>query len=250
MLFNKEGHLEYKYIGSSAYLLRSLGMPNSAFSPVLFDHKTHGNKLIQLLYKLNKPDRIQLFYSTNNNMADIYIIDENGSLFFQTIPFHDGQALINHFNLFFKSTINRRTFLMLDVQTNIENLDIEFFSINYNNTKKIQINNLNNEVEENGRGFFNIQIIGSPDDEHNSLSIFCEDKEFSLVEHGKELFNVVADYVIQQREGGQKYPIYITDIDISRGLMGQVKSDKLQTIHYLNYKKQIEEKLNKAIAIS
>lgn len=249
-LFNEEGHLRYKYLGSSAHLLRCLGMPNSSYSPVLFDHQTQGNKIIQHLFKLNNADRIQLFYSTNNNMADIYIIDENGSLFFQTIPFHDSKALINHFNLFFKATINRRCFLMLDVQTNIENLEIEFFSIKYDKTKKIQINKISHEIEESKLGFFNIQVIGSPDDEHNSLSIFCEDREFSLIEHGKELFNVVADYVIQQRSSGQKYPIYITDIDISMGLMGQVESDKLQTIHYLNYKKRIEDKLNKAIATS
>ncbi len=249
MLFNEENHLRHKYIGSSAHLLRNLGMPNSTYSPVLFDHRTQGNKIIQHLFKLNKPDRIQLFYSINSNMADIYIIDENGSLFFQTIPFHDSKALINHFNLFFKATINRRTFLMLDIQTNIENLEIEFFSISYDKTKKIHISKLNNEIEDSGHGFFNIQVIGGPDDEHNSLSIFCEDKEFSLIEHGKELFNVVAEQVIQQRASGQKYPIYITDIDISRGLMGQVDSDKLQSIHYLKYKKSIEDKLNKAIAI-
>jgi adenylate cyclase, class 1 len=250
MLFNEDGRLRNKYIGSSAHLLRSLSKPNSKFSPVLFENRTHGNKLFQQLYKLNKADTIQLFYSTNNNQADIYIIDENASLFFQTIPFHDSKALINHFNLFFKETINRRTFLMLDMQSNIENIEIEFYTIRNEKTNKIQINKITDEIEEIQNGFFNIQVIGSPDDEHNSLSIFCENNEFSLIEHGKELFNVVAEYVIKQRAGGQKYPIYITDIDISRGLMGQVESDELQTIHYLNYKKRIEDKLNQAIATS
>lgn len=249
MLFNEEGHVRQKYIGSSAHLLRILGKPSNAFSPVLFEKKTHGNETLQELFKLNKPETIQLFYTTNENMADIYILDENGSLFFQTIPFHDNKALINHFNLFFKATINRRSFLMLDAQTNIENLEIEFFSINYEK-KEIIINKLNNEVEESSLGFFNIQVIGSPDDEHNSLCIFCEDREFSYIEYDKQLFNVVADYVIQQRASGQKYPIYITDIDISRGLISQVEPDKLQTIHYLNYKKRIEDKLNTAIATS
>lgn len=250
ILFNEEGHLRHKYVGSSAHLLRSLSKPNSKFSPVLFEHQSHGDKFIQKIYKLNKADTIQLFYSTENNMADIYIIDENGSLFFQTIPFHDSNALINHFNLFFKETINRRTFLMLDVQSNIENIGIEFYSINYDKKNNATIKILNDELEEVQQGFFNIQVIGSPEDEHNSLSIFCENNEFSLIEHGKELFNVVAEYVIKQRADGQKYPIYITDIDISRGLMGQVESDKLQTIHYLNYKKRIEDKLNQAIATS
>ncbi|MBL1142849.1 MAG: class I adenylate cyclase [Proteobacteria bacterium] len=248
VLFNEDDHLHHKYIGSTAHLLRSLSKPNNKFSPVVFEHETHGDKLIQELFILNKPEKIQLFYFINNNMADIYIIDENASLFCQTIPFHDSEALINHFNLFFEATINRRVFLMLDIQSNIENIEVEFFQINYDKTKKIKINRINDEIESYGRGFFNIQVIGSPDDEHNSLSIFCEDHEFSYMEHGNNLFNVVAEYVINKRASGQKYPIYITDIDISKGLMGQVESSTLQTIHYLNYKKRIEDKLNQAIA--
>jgi adenylate cyclase, class 1 len=249
VLFNEDNHLRQKYIGSSVHLYRSLSKPSTKFSPVMFEQKTHGDKLIQELFKINSADKIQLFYFiNNNNMADIYIIDENGSLFCQTIPFHESRALINHFNLFFEATINRRAFLMLDIQTNIENLEIEFYQINYDKTKKRYINKVTYDIEEAGQGFFNIQVIGSPDDEHNSLSIFCEDYEFSYIEHGNNLFNVVAEYVINKRASGQKYPIYITDIDISKGLMGQVESDELQTIHYLNYKKRIEDKLNQAIA--
>jgi adenylate cyclase class 1 len=248
VLFKEEEHLRHKYIGSSAHLLRSLSNPNSKFSRVLFEQKTHSDKLIQKIFKFNSEDKIQLFYFINNNMADIYIIDENGSLFCQTVPFHDSKALINHFNIFFEGTINRRLFLMLDIQTNIENLEIEFFQINYDKTRKIEINKNISEIEVSGTGFFNIQVIGSPDDEHHSLTIFCEDVEFSYIEHGNNLFNVVAEHVINQRASGQKYPIYITDIDISKGLIGQIESDKLQTIHYLNYKKRIEDKLNQAIA--
>ncbi len=250
MLFNDEGSLRYKHIGSDAHLLRNLGAPNSKFSPVLFDNQTHASKIIQELFRYNKSERIQLFFSTSNNMADIYIIDENGSLFFQTMPFHDSKALINHFDLFFKSTINRRTFLILDTESNIENLEIEFHSIHHDKNKKLHLKKLDYENKENDCEFFNIQVIGSPDDEHNSLVVFCEDKEFSYIEFGKELFNVVANYIIKQRANGQKYPIYITDIDISLGLINQIESNSLQTIHYLNYKKRIEDKLNQAISTS
>lgn len=250
MLFNEEGSLRHKHIGSKAHLLRRLAVPNSKFSPVLFENKTQGSNVIQEIFKYNKSERIQLFFSTSDNLADIYIIDENGSLFFQTIPFHDSKALINHFYLFFKSTINRRTFLMLDAESNIENLQIEFHLIHYDKTKSLQLKKLDNKNEESDRGFFNIQVIGSPDDEHNSLVVFCQNKEFSYIEYGKELFNVVANHIIKQRANGQQYPIYITDIDISRGLINQIESNSLQTIHYLNYKKRIEDKLNQAIATS
>ncbi len=123
------------------------------------------------------------------------------------------------------------------------------FQINLDKMINIEINKINDEIERNGKGFFNIQVIGSPDDEHHSLTIFYEDVDFSYIEHDNNLFNVVPEYVIGKRASGQKYPIYITDIDISIGLIGQVKSDKLQTIQYLNYKKRIEDKLNQAIAI-
>ena len=249
MLYNNEGYLDHKQIGSSAFLYRHLGMPNKTFSPVLFEQQTHDDKILQQLFKNNKPEHIQLFYMTENNLADIYIFDENGSLFFQTIPFHDSQALINHFNLFFKSSLNRRTFLMLDTDSNIENIKIEFYAMQLDKKGLLSIKIFENIIEENKRGFFNIQVIGSPEDEHNSLCVFCEDTEFSYVEHGNALFNIVATHIIKQRENGQKYPIYITDIDISRGLINQVEANALQTIHYLNYKKRIEDKLNQAISI-
>jgi len=248
VLYKEQERLLHKYIGSSAHLLRSLSSPNSVFCRVVFAQETHSDKLIQKIFKLNNPNKIQLFYYINNKMADIYIIDENGSLFCQTVPFYDSKALINQYSLFFEGTINRRLFLMLDVQTNIENIEIEFFQINLDKIKNIEVNKINDEIEQTGKGFFNIQVIGSPDDEYHSLAIFCEDVEFSYIEHGTNLFNVVAEYVIGKRASGQRYPIYITDIDISKGLIGQVESDKLQTIHYLNYKKRIEDKLNQAIA--
>lgn len=247
-LIYKEEHLCQKYIGSSAHLFRNLSSPYTNFSNVYFERKTQSDYLLQKIYKFNTADKIQLFYCIKTNMADIYIIDENGSLFCQTIPFHDSKALINHFNLFFEATINRRSFLMLDVQTHIENLEIAFYQINVEKTGKIEINKVDNNIDKDGNRFFNIQVIGSPDDEHHSLTIFCEDIEFSYIEHGSNLFNIVAEYVISKRASGQKYPIYITDIDISKGLIGQVESNKLQTIHYLNYKKRIEDKLNQAIA--
>jgi adenylate cyclase class 1 len=45
-----------------------------------------------------------------------------------------------------------------------------------------------------------------------------------------------------------RYPIYITDIDLSHRLAGVAGADQLQTVHYLEYKKLIEDQLNRALA--
>ena len=73
----------------------------------------------------------------------------------------------------------------------------------------IEINKINDEIERNGKGFFNIQVIGSPDDEHHSLTIFCEDVEFSYIEHDNNLFNVVPEYVIGKRASGKNIPFIL-----------------------------------------
>ena len=53
--------------------------------------------------------------------------------------------------------------------------------------------------------------------------------------------------MLKQRNGGARYPIYITDIDLPRAVFGVEAGGRIQTIHYLNYKKQIEDKLKNAI---
>jgi adenylate cyclase class 1 len=72
--------------------------------------------------------------------------------------------------------------------------------------------------------------------------------EFSGVQYGEQLFNAVAAFVLKQRSSGQRYPIYITDIDLPRALFGGGEAGgRIQTIHFLNYKKQIEEQLKQAV---
>ena len=247
-LYNEQGILKNQLVGQDKSLIRNLSRPNDCYSPLVFDKYSIDNSLLQTIYQLNCENRIQLFFSTKNNMADIYVIDENGSLFTQSIPFFNAKALIKHYDLFFKSSINRRLFLMLDNSHNIENMQVEFYSINESADRPFRITRIRNDLENEQTGFINLQVIGSPDDQHNSLCIFCDDTEFSLMEHGNQLFEVVAEYIIKRRASGEKYPIYITDVDISHNMMQQIDAAKLQTIHFLNYKYRIEQKLNNAIA--
>ena len=71
--------------------------------------------------------------------------------------------------------------------------------------------------------------------------------EFPDLEYGEKLFHEVAAFVLKQRQGGARYPIYITDIDLPRAMFGGEAGGRIQTIHFLNYKKQIEEQLRQAV---
>ena len=93
-----------------------------------------------------------------------------------------------------------------------------------------------------------VQVIGQEGQEGRpSYTIFCDEVEFSSLEHGKALFHAVARHVLNQRNSGQRYPIYITDVDLAPGLLGMERREELQTVVYLNYKRHIEDRLNNAL---
>ena len=64
------------------------------------------------------------------------------------------------------------------------------------------------------RSYYNIQVmVNLYEANKTTLCIYCEDQEFSSLEHGNDLFEAVAQHVLDGRASGQTYPIYITDID-------------------------------------
>ena len=79
------------------------------------------------------------------------------------------------------------------------------------------------------------------------FTLYCDGKEFSTLEHGRELFTSVVKHVLVLRQSGQRYPIYITDISLARSVVGEENVGKMQSIYFLNYKRRIEEQLNRAV---
>jgi len=86
------------------------------------------------------------------------------------------------------------------------------------------------------------------DDGKAMFSIYCDEKEFTSLEYGEQVYDEVARHVLERRKSGLHYPIYITDIDLPRTLLGNDTADHVQTVHFLNYKRNIEERLNAALA--
>ena len=74
--------------------------------------------------------------------------------------------------------------------------------------------------------------------------IYCNGQLFSSLEYGAELYSEVSAFIRQERSSSAIYSVYITDIDVPYEELGASSYAQLQTIHYLNYKQRVEEKLN------
>ncbi len=242
-----EGKFTHRDSLTNQNLQRYLGQPGECFSQIIFDRNNQWNTCLPHIYKLNQESLIQVFYFIKGDAVQIHILDEHGTLFQQSIPFLNEAALISHFDLFFTSILNRKRFITGDM-INIEDIDTGYYEIRTSRSGKFSITPATGAKSEQARSYTEIKVIGSLDDqEQTAISIYYDGQEYSSLEHGKNVYEVVAGEINALRKDKSRYPIYITDIDFSRGILNIIAPENLQTIHYLNYKKLIEGKLNQAL---
>jgi len=233
----------YQVLPNDASLISALGSPQQQFSPYLFDRHTTENNILKILQRFNKPNVIQLFYEDKKGSADIYILDENGSLHTQTIEYYDLATMLGHYKHFFDAALKRHN-MQLSTELSPETaITYDFHPIlkSLNGTLHVELKT--KPKISTKHSYFNIQVIGDIFNLKNeSFYLYCNTIEFSNLEFGNNVLNEAVAYILSQRRKGERYPIYITDIDISQS--SRSNDNPLQTVQLLAYKKQIEEKLN------
>ena len=237
----------YEELNSFAALTAYLGQPRSGFTTVVFDERSLKESFLPLIYANNKPGVVQLFYYPNGTVADVFILDEKGSLFHQQSSFYDSDTMLGHYTRFFEAVSNRINFMLQEgaVGSRIETL--EFYELTSDAIGRKKLFKLSPQFYQPGKKFFSLQVIVEQNERGESVfTLYCDSKEFSTLEYGKRLFQAVIDYVLQLRQSGQSYPIYITDISLERSVVGEENMGKLQTVNFLNYKRRIEEQLNRS----
>ena len=240
----------YEAVDHYDALLRYLGRPQEAFRPVVLDRYALTDGLLPLIYQRNRPGYVQFFYRpVTDEEVEYYVLDERGSLFYQRAPFFDTSALINQFSRFFESVLNRINFLMQEGQSVAGAEGLEFYSVSRGARGSFQCERRPPQFGQPEQRYLSLQVIVDADENGQTVfTLYCGDEEFSTLEYGKGLFDAVVRYILELRQSGQHYPIYITDISMSRVVVGEEVAGRMQTLHFLNYKRRIEDKLNDAMA--
>jgi adenylate cyclase class 1 len=127
-------------------------------------------------------------------------------------------------------------------------LELEYFQILKTKTGRLSARKIEGDFTQHQNQYFSLQVIGDLSGKPGSIySLYCDGTEFSSLEYGESVMTEVVKHVVSHRKDGARYPIYITDLEISRELIANENVNNLQIIHYLNYKKLIESKLNQAL---
>ena len=237
----------YTRTESEAELYTQLSLPQQTFMPIVADRFALEKTVLPQIFPKTKPNKIQLFYEKVGDNANIYVLDECGSLFYQKLPFHDDHALINQFSLFFDSVLDRRNLQLQDAAVQQTSEYIEFCRVTKVIDRKCVFERKTISSEKLRQRYFHVQVIGNVVEQKTVFTVYCDDREFSSFDHGRNLFREVARHVLSRRAGGVKYLIYITDLDLAPALLGDRAASTVQIIEFLNYKKRIEESLNKEL---
>lgn len=238
----REG-LRYRRIESYPELLAFLGEERSSYVHVEIDNHALRDTPLPQIFSINKPQVIQMFYQAGASNTDIYVLDEHGSLYCQTIDSCESAALINQFTLFFDAVMRRRRLLDFSAVKPYDTLEI--YQIRKDDPGRMILVKQEALRQKQLKGYLSVQVVANRlGGDKLAFTIYCGDHEFSSLAHGNNLFREVAGQVLKARGSGERYPIYITDIDLPHS--GSAPAG-LSTIHFLGHKKYIEGKLNEAL---
>ncbi|VAX08410.1 Adenylate cyclase [hydrothermal vent metagenome] len=239
ILSMQDGILQYEKAGDIDELYRYFTRPVDRFRPVIFDSQTLIDNVLPVIYKNNQIGDVQCFFEVRNDEVDVYVLDERGSLCRQTQPFYDAAGLVKHFQEYFESVRERMDH---SIQADSGFGDVLFYRIDRGRDGQREIFQYGDSSFVRTASYIKFQVMVDRREDNVIFTLYCEDREFSNLEYGDRIYQEVANHVISLRKSGDTYPIYITDLDLSSTLL-DVSAESIQTVHYLHYKKIIEERL-------
>ncbi|MES9943501.1 MAG: class I adenylate cyclase [Candidatus Thiodiazotropha sp.] len=219
-------------------LIDELEQPQQIYRALEFDPEILVNSPYPVLFKLNKPDVIQLFFRIGKSQAEIYVLDEQGALFQQSIAVDSPRFLMRQQRRFLNSLQQLRN-LVLDSPSDLL-LEPEFYQLSADNDGQYYAERRRVPLLDND-DYLELTMIGDSGlTRREPVSLICGDKEFTRLEYGDELYAAIVQYIHGIRDSDEGYPIYLTSIRLS----GMEPIQTLSTVDLLNMKKHVERRLN------
>jgi adenylate cyclase class 1 len=264
----RDRNLQISLARNPALLLTQLGMNQPCWSPIVLDRYALASSplaavcaamqpgCISVFFQLPRKDAGERFDSSDElprgsaDQALVYIADERGSLLLLRQGFSSLPALLQPLDSFLTAVLYRQHAQALAVTPPAAVAYFELLQATPNQpvqAVRYDISELGDAQGTAAPGFA-VQAIASVDTTGKPVfTVYCDQQEFSALDHGDELYREVARFIVSKRRSLERYPCYITDLDLSALGTGDSASGAQQTIDYLRYKQLLEQGLNHAL---
>ncbi|EJN16812.1 adenylate cyclase [Pseudomonas sp. GM78] len=239
------GQVKHIALETLPAMLNYLGEERASYSPLHLDPMALDDQDLALLLPMGRPNCIQVFYRVNETQADLYVLDEFNALWQQRLPWHDEHSLLVPLQRFLQSIQYRRdAALPMDTAqpASLDTLYYQLLPSGIGRARRVDARPAPQTPAN--KPFYDVQaIVGKAAPGKVQVTLYCNQREFSELEHGDQLFSVVAREIVKQRCETERYRCYITDLDLS-GLLGDGQGSSNL---YLRYKTDLERALNEAL---
>lgn len=208
--------------------------------PWLLDRRTLVDHPLRLVLQQAQTGSIDLFYWEQNGFAEIYLLDENNWLLRQRVPFAGESSLLLPWQRFFDALQQRQNRWLPEENSLRPGLHVRYHRLlPAGGLRARSFETCQLPARATGH-FYMVQAIVSSGGE---LSLFCGGREFAQLDHGAQLYARVAAEILSVRQGGERYPCYITDLDMPDEQGGSQE----HMARLLRKKIELEQLLNQAL---
>lgn len=226
----RAGRLNFRPLADESRLLEELGTPRREYGPVVFDHAALESSPLPKIFAQASEGVIQIYALPLAQSTEIYVLDEKGSLFHRTHPRSGPLHLLGVYALYIAAVRHH-------VPTPVRG--IQYFRLDANGRGDFVLSQLVYKPTAAAKRL-NLRIIGRQrDDGRVSYTLQCDDREFSTEDDGFGEF--AGHWAALRKDGGESRPLYISEIDVPPSVLGAESAEHLQTWHFLNFKREIEE---------
>lgn len=240
------GQVNQTVLNNLSALIEHLGEAHHCHRPLRLDRNALAGEDLSVMLALAKPDCLQIFYRVDGDQAELSVLDEFNALWRQRVPFQDEKSLLVPLRRFLNSLNDRRRAQQMLGESRGGPMEVLFYRVlPAQGDRPAGLERRNPAPIEVNDPLHDVQAIVEPGEQSRSqVTLYCNHQEFSSLEYGSGLFAAAARYILAQRRMGERYPCYITDLDLT-ALHGSGRS---QTVQYLRYKAHLEAALNQAMA--
>lgn len=246
LFYLDNGIPQYQHSLSFEKLMDYLEKPLKSCSTLIFDQQTLQDTPLPLIAQLNKAGVIQVYFYHDeiHHHTEIYVMDEMGSLFRHKADVVSFEQILQQYAHFFELLMRRRNILIHGPQGGLRFERVEYQRL-YKKAGHYQAIPLVLPALNQARSrSYPLQVMVDQIDNQPAYKIYCDQKEFSTSQYGDHLFNEVLDYLRQRDVALDKQAYFVGDVDISAAFYHRQQQGTLQSVQYLRFKHDIEEKIN------
>ncbi|MFE8071218.1 class I adenylate cyclase [Marinobacteraceae bacterium S3BR75-40.1] len=228
-------------------LFEDLARPQRLWSPIHFDRRALlDDPATRYVSEANEAGRVQVVYEVGEGQANLWLLDENGSLFRWRTACETTRSLLVPLFRFLDNIIERRQ-LRHAIVAGQETLEVEALEL-VRDRDGYHLERRELPQDQPLPEALEVQALGVAEPgEPMRFDIFCDHQEFSALEYGSRLMPAVAHYIVSHRQERALYPVYITDLNLPHDMDPQDYQIDLQTVQYVQHKVKLEKALNQAM---